>query len=127
MVDGLVKNNDDTVHPQHPGYRRFLGRSLQELIVICLPTMGAATVLAIGACFLYEREMKVQLYSALPQNYKNWLSFCVCWLEELHMLWMFVAIVGPFFQLQVMAFDLLTVNLEAIGKDFIGLEELLSF
>ena len=107
-------------HQQKQGLHRFLGRSLQELIAICMPVMGVATVLATGACFLYDPEMRALLYSALPEKYKNWLTFCVCWLEELRMIWMGVGIAIPLFQIQVIVFDLLNDSLEAIGKGFMG-------
>ena len=100
--------------------RRYVGRSLQELIAISLPAVSLITITAIGACFIYDPEMKLLLYSALPENCKNWLSFLVCWVEEMRMLCMGVGIASPLLQLQVIAFDLLNVSLEAIGKDFMG-------
>ena len=105
-----------------PCWRQFCERSLQELIAISLPVMGIATVLAVGACFLYDPDMKALLYSTLPEMYKNWFSFGVCWLEELRTLLMYVGIAGPLIQIQVIAFDLLNDSLEAIGKDVRGYE-----
>ena len=82
--------------------------------------MGIAMVLVMAASFLYDPGSSVLMYSALPETLKNWLSFCICWLEELHMLFMFVGIAGPVFQVQVIAFDLLEDSLERIRKDFPG-------
>ena len=82
--------------------------------------MAVATAFLIGACFIYDREMKFLLYSALPENGKNWLSFCICWLEEMRMLFVAVGIAVPTMQLQVIAFDLLNVSLGAIGKALTG-------
>ena len=105
---------------QKRGFRGLLGRSLQDLIAILLPAMAVTTAFAIGACFIYDREMEFLLYSALPENCKNWLLFCVCWAEEMRMLFIAVGIAVPTMQLQVIAFDLLNVSLEAIGKCFMG-------
>ena len=115
----LSDGEEDGNHPQKKGWRRFWGRSLQELIVICLPAMCIPTVSAIAACFLYDPGMKVLVFSVLPEKHKNWLSFGVCWLEELRMLFMIVGIAVPVFQVQVITFDVLNYSLEAIGKDLI--------
>ena len=64
--------------------------------------------------------MKLLLYSVLPEQCKNWLCFWICWVEEVLMLSMGVGIAVPALQLQVIAFDLLNVSLEAIGNNFMG-------
>ena len=93
---------------------------MHDLIAISMPAVSVVTITPIGACFIYGPEMKLLLYSALPENCKDWLSFLVCWVEKMRMLCMGVGIASPLLQLQVIAFDLLNVSLEAIGKDFKG-------
>ena len=118
---GVDDDDSDKKIEKKPGFHRFVGRSMQELIAICLPGIGVATVSAIGACFLYDPGMRVLLYSALPENCKNWFSFCVCWLEDFRLLWMCIGIAAPVLQLEVIAFDLLNYSLPSIvGKEFTG-------
>ena len=94
--------------------KRVWERSLQDLIAIFLPYMDIATNASIGLCFFYDPTMNFLLYSGLPGGYKNWLTFCLCMMEEDRILMMWAAIVVPMWQLQVMAFDLVNNVLKQV-------------
>ena len=67
-----------------------------------------------GACFVYDPTMKLLLYSALPDNQKNWHSFLLCFVEEMRFIFIYKGLAIPAWQLQVIAFDLINKNLELL-------------
>ena len=91
-------------------------KSLQDLIAIFLPYMALLAVLVIGACYALDPTMKLLLYSALPARYQNCLTFAICLLEEIRILGIFAGTVTPVFQSQIIAFDLVSDNLECLTE-----------
>ena len=57
--------------------------------------------------------MKLLLYAALPECYQNWLSFGICFVEEMRFLLFVVGIAVPACQLQLIAFQDVNKALEA--------------
>ena len=93
----------------------MLDHSAQDLIAIYVPHMiifGAA--LLIGCCYIYDPTLRLLLYSALPERYQNWLTFTMCLAEEIRLLLICSGVVVPVLQLQVISFDKVNVELEAI-------------
>lgn len=82
--------------------------------------MSLTTTIALGAVLLYDPEMKYWPYFALPDDYKNPLTFFICWVQELWFVWMSIAVSIPPLQVQVIAFDLLNVCEDAIGQDLLA-------
>ena len=91
-------------------------KSLQDLIAIVLPYMALLAALTIGACYALDPTMKLLLYSALPAQYQNWLSFAICLVEEVRILGIFAGTVTPVWQSQIIAFDLVSDNLECLTE-----------
>ena len=99
-----------------PWYCHLAKRSLHDLIAIYLPHMLIAAILAISACYVLDRTMKMLLFSALPVRYQNWFTMGVCLLEEVRFLGVFLATVMTVWQTKIVAFDLINNNLELIVK-----------
>ena len=97
-------------------YSRLAHRSLQDLIAIYLPHMLSSSGVAIAACFILDPTMNLLLYSALPVNYQNWFTFGICFLEEIRFLGTIIATAAPVWQFQIMAFDMISSNLEHVVK-----------
>ena len=94
--------------------RRLLGSSLQDFIAIGMPYLVLLAAGMIGACIIYDPTMKLLLYSALPERYQNWLSFGILWVEELRLMIFGSGIGVPVWQLQIIAFDTVNNNLQAM-------------
>ena len=105
LSDGLPK----TFRVQQ---QRLYERSLQDLIAIYLPLMVIIGESSILACFIYDPSMSLLLYSGLPATYQNSLTFWTCMVEEARYLTVFSGIAITALQLQVIAFDLVTKNVE---------------
>ena len=97
---------------QHHSLRQ---RSLQDLIAIWMPHMVLMAAVTVGACYLYDPTMKQLLYSALPESYKNWVSFGILWTEEVRLTLFATGLAIPVWQVQILAFDLATEKLRAVG------------
>ena len=87
---------------------------MQDLIAIGLPYMVLLTLPVCWASFIYDPTMRVLLYSALPECYKNRLSFWICFVEEMNFLLMFAGLAIPIWQMQVISFDLVKRNLDIL-------------
>ena len=59
--------------------------------------------------------MRMLLYSALPENHKNWISCGILWMEEVRLILFAAGFVVPVWQLQVIAFDLVNNGLKAVA------------
>ena len=90
-------------------------RTLQDHIVLAMPYMVQIAAITVVACVVYDPSMKLLLYSAIPEQCQNWLSFLICLTEELRLLCMYAVLVVPTWQIQVMSFDLLNRELENIA------------
>ena len=90
--------------------------SLQDFLALGLPFMTIAAVPIIGASFIADPSMKLLLYALLPKNWKTWPLFWACFSIELHYLVMFPAIGTTPWQLQVISFELVNMNLETIAS-----------
>ena len=76
--------------------------------------MVAFAVALILACFIYDPTMQLLLYSGLPTEHQNWLSFAVCFVEEMRFIFTFQGIAIPVFQVQVISFDLINQTLQLL-------------
>ena len=99
---------------QHVWYKRLLQCSIQDLIAIYMPHVVLCGIIMVGACFLYDPTLRLLLYSAVPERHQNWLTFFVCFVEEMHMMLIFAGTAVPMWQLQVICFDQVTDHMEAI-------------
>ena len=90
------------------------GGSLQDLIAIWFPHMSILAVFIIVACMVYDPTMKMLLYTALPEKYKNRLSFGICILAELRFLIIITGLAVPTLQRQIVAFQDLDQALQAL-------------
>ena len=88
--------------------------SLQDLIAIFMPYMVLLAVPVISSSFIYDPTLRLLLYAVLPESFKTWPWFGLCFIEEVHLLTMFVSIATPAWQLQVISFDLVNKSLETI-------------
>ena len=95
-------------------YKCLLECSLQDLIGIYMPYMVLVSQAAVGACYIYDPTSKLLLYSALPERYQSWLIFLMCFVEEMRFITIFIGVAVQVLQLQVISFDLININLEAI-------------
>ena len=95
-------------------YLRLQERSLQDLLGLLMPVGIPLSAGVVGVCILFDPMMKFVLYSALPEQFQNWLSFVICYVEEIRFLYMFAAIIIPIWQVQLLAFDLINDKLEEI-------------
>ena len=95
-------------------HKRLLECTLQDLIAIYMPHMILYGEVIIGACYIYDPTLRLLLYSALPERYQSWPAFTACLLEEMRLLFFCAAIAIPVLQLQVISFDLVNTQLEAI-------------
>ena len=77
--------------------------------------MVLGTAIPIFACFIYYHMMGFLLFAALPERHQNWLWFIICYAEEVRYFLMLVAIGVLTWQLHVMAFDLISSNLERVA------------
>ena len=66
------------------------------------------------ACFILDPTMRLLLYSAIPASHQIWWSFGLCLGEEIRLLGFCTAIVTSVWQLQVVAFDLISNTLESL-------------
>ena len=94
-------------------HKKLLECSLQDLTAIYMPYMAVCSLVAEGTCFIFDPTLKLLLYSALPESYQNWLTFMTCFVEEMRFTLMFIGVIVPVLQLQVISFDLITIHLEA--------------
>lgn len=107
-----------TIHESRdqPMLCRLSELSLQGIIAIYMHHMVIPAVFMIGACFVYEPSMQLLLYSALPDEQKNWLSMIMCFLEEMRFLLIFEGLVVPTWQLQIIAFDRINSDLKLLTE-----------
>ena len=77
--------------------------------------MLLGTGIPMFACFTYYNTMSFLLFAALPANHRNWLWFVICYAEEVRYFLMLVASAVPTWQFHVMAFDLISSNLERVA------------
>ena len=92
---------------------RLREHSVQDLIAIYLPHITITTAAVIGGCYLYDPSMKILLYSALAEKYQNWLSYGICFVEEIRFLARLLGTVVTAWQIQLLAFELVTNELDA--------------
>ena len=95
-------------------YARLLEHSLQDLIAIYLPHMLLCGVALIGVCYAYDPTLRLLLYAALPGGYQCWQTFTICLVEEMRLVLMCVGVGVPVLQLQVISFDQVNADLEAV-------------
>ena len=112
MGSAWIASADVTAGPQ----RCLWERSPQDLMAIYLPHMLTLAIMLVGICAVYDPTMKMLLYNALPNSYQNWLTFWLCYMEEMRFLAMIVAVNAPAWQCQIIAFDLVNHDLEAITE-----------
>ena len=91
--------------------------TLQDLIALGLPYMVLSCIPLIGVCFIIDPTMKVLLYSALPEGFKNDYSFWICFLEEMRFLLVCAGMCVPTWQLQVISFELVSTSLETVANN----------
>ena len=92
--------------------QRLWQRYPQNLAAILLPYVFPVGVMIIGACILYDPTRKMLLYAALPTQCQNWVTFWLCFVEEIRLLCMFIGIGVPAWQCQLIAFDLIHNKLD---------------
>ena len=92
--------------------------SLQDLIGIFMPYMVLLAVPIISSSFIYDPTLRVLLYAVLPESFKTWPWFGLCFIEEVHFLTMYASIATPGYQLQVISFELVNKSIEAIIDSF---------
>ena len=98
------------------GLKGLLEYTKQDLIAVSLPYMVLFGLPIIAASFVYDPTMRALLYSALPECWKNHLSFWICFGEEARFLLMFTAICVPTWQLQVISFDSVNSSLDMLQQ-----------
>ena len=74
------------------------------------------TAALIGACLIYEPRMQLLLYSALSNEFQHWLSFLICFVEEMQFIMMMIGVAAPTWQLQVIFFGLIENQLKMLVK-----------
>ena len=105
VADGSVRQ---------PWRKRLVECSLQDLIAIYMPPMVLCAEGFIGACYIYDPTLSLLLYSALPAKYQSWSTFMACFIEEIRLLLICAGVAVPGLQLQVISFDRVNTQLEAI-------------
>ena len=91
------------------------GHTLQDVLAICLPYMVFLAVIVVTASFAYDPTMKLLLCAMIPEeSWKTWPWFWACFPWELHFVAMSGVIAAPVWQLQVISFELINVNLQTI-------------
>ena len=88
--------------------------SLQDLIAIGIHYPIILLITLILVCYLYDPTMQMLLYSALPTQQKNWLSFSIFFVEEARFLFMMQGVAVPVFQVQVISFDLINKTFQLL-------------
>ena len=81
-------------------YKRLLEYSLQDFIAMYMPHMVSCGVVLVWACYIYDSSLRLLLYSALPARRQSWLTFIVCFVEEIRLLLIAGGIIVPVLQLQ---------------------------
>ena len=79
--------------------------------------MLTIAIMLVGICAVNDPTMKMLLYDALPKSYQNGVTFWLCYMEEIRLLAMIVAVNVPAWQCQVIAFDLVNHDVEEIIGD----------
>ena len=92
--------------------RRRRDRSRQDLIAIYLPYMVLPAAVPIGACYVYRPKLKFLLYSCLPDDYQNWLTFALCLVEEMWFLMVILGLITPAYQTQLISYELIAKKLQ---------------
>ena len=93
---------------------RLMERSPQDLIALGLPYMFIISILIISVSFAYDPTMKLLLYALVPETWKTWPWVWGCFTVEFHFFVMFAPIACPTWQLQVISFELINMNLGTI-------------
>ena len=113
--DSMASNVGTTVaEVKEGGGQRLWERPLQDLIALLMPYMTPVVAVMIGACILYDPTMNMLLYSALPGSHQNWLTFGICFLEEMRFIGLCVGISVLTLQRQIIAFDFITTRLRVV-------------
>ena len=94
--------------------QRHRKSTLQDLIAIYLPHMALCALVVIAISFINDPTMKLLLYSALPLNCRNWLSFGLCFLEDMRLVIICAGMLLSTWQFQVIAFQTVSNVLEDI-------------
>ena len=93
-------------------HKRLLEYSPQDLIAMYMPHMAVFSVIATGASYIYDPTLRLLLYSALPGRYQNWLTFLVCFVEEIRLVVVMAGLGVTLLQVQVISFDLVSAHLQ---------------
>ena len=94
-------------------YKRLLECSPQDLIALYLPYMVLCSIAFIGACYVYDPTLRLLLYSALPERHQNWLTFLICFVEEMRLVSIIAGIGVAVLEIQINTFEEVTNHLEA--------------
>ena len=95
-------------------YERLLEHSLQDLIAMYMPHLALCSASFIWACYIYDPSLRLLLYFELPERYQSWLTFTVCFVEEIRFFLVVFGVGSPMLQLQVISFDQVNTHLETI-------------
>ena len=88
--------------------------TLQDLLALYLPYAIYPAVLLIGAAVIYDPAIPMLIYTILPESMKTWPWFWLCFIEEVRFVTFFDVLAVPLWQIQIISFDLINVNLEAV-------------